>query len=394
MTDSIELHKKSAQKTKKFAPRPTMTDVAKLAGVSQSTVSMVLNNVTSARLSAKTRGLVLDAALALDYQLSFVARPTASQLRQSLKEPLTKVSQARQRKLIVYLVDELSTSPHPAVCVDGARDAAWKHDCVLSVAVTHGNPDQEKAIIDTAMCNPLLLGFIYSTIFTRQVELPEALSNLPTVLLNCHDDKHKLPTVAPGELAGGHAATDYLIAAGHSRIGFINGEPWMEAAKDRLKGYRRALATADLPFDPSIVREGDWMSGSGFEATLSILNEARPPTAIFCANDLMAIGALEALRSKGFRVPEDVSLMGYDDQEISRHTHPALTTVLLPNYEMGRCAVESLLAEINRAQDETNGIRNMARRLLIKVDCPIVERDSVSRPEPSTSTKAAKLKKA
>jgi LacI family transcriptional regulator len=124
------------------------------------------------------------------------------------------------------------------------------------------------------------------------------------------------------------------------------------------------------------------------------MNEARPPTAIFCANDLMAIGALEALRSKGFRVPEDVSLMGYDDQEISRHTHPALTTVLLPNYEMGRCAVESLLAEINRAQDETNGIRNMARRLLIKVDCPIVERDSVSRPEPSTSTKAAKLKKA
>ncbi len=391
MTDSIDLQKKSAQKTKKFAPRPTMTDVAKLAGVSQSTVSMVLNNVTSARLSAKTRGLVLDAALALDYQLSYIARPTAAQLRQSLKEPLTKISHARQRKLIVYLVDELSTSPHPAVCVDGARDAAWKHDCVLSVAVTHGNPDQEKAIIDTAMCNPLLLGFIYSAIFTRQVELPEALNNLPTVLLNCHDEKHKLPTVAPGELAGGHAATDYLIAAGHTRIGFINGEPWMEAAKDRLKGYRRALATADLPFDPAIVREGDWMSGSGFEATLSIMSETRPPSAIFCANDLMAIGALEALKSKGFRVPEDVSLMGYDDQEISRHTHPALTTVLLPNYEMGRCAVESLLAEINRAQDEATGIQHTARRLLIKVDCPIVERDSVSRPE--SGTKSAKPKK-
>jgi LacI family transcriptional regulator len=378
MTDQTELQKKTAQRTKRFAPRPTMTDVAKLAGVSQSTVSMVLNNVTSARLSAKTRGLVLDAALSLGYQLSFSTRPSAAQLLKSLNEPQSKMNDVRQRKLIVYLVDELSTSPHPAVCVDGARDAAWKHDCVLSVAVTHGNPDQERAIIETAMCNPLLLGFVYSAIFTRQVELPDILNSIPTVLLNCHDERRKLPTIAPGELAGGHAATDYLIAAGHTRIGFINGEPWMEAAKDRLKGYRRALATADLPFDPTIVRDGDWMSGTGFEATLSIMKEARPPTAIFCANDLMAIGALEALKSLNLRVPLDVSLMGYDDQEISRHTHPALTTVLLPNYEMGRLAVESLLSEISREHSDFNSLGNTVRRLLLKVDCPIVERDSVS----------------
>jgi LacI family transcriptional regulator len=380
------------EKTKKFLPRPTMTDVAKLAGVSQSTVSMVLNNVTSARLSAKTRGTVLDAALALDYQLTVLARPSAAQLRKSLQDPATTLNDVRQRKLIVYLVDELSTSPHPAVCVDGARDAAWKHDCVLSVAVTHGNPDQEKAIIETAMCNPLLLGFIYSAIYTRQVQLPDILENLPTVLLNCHDDRHKHATVVPGELAGGHAAADFLIAAGHSRIGFINGEPWMEAAKDRLKGYRRALATADLPFDPTMVREGDWMSGSGFEATLSLMAEPRPPTAIFCANDLMAIGALEALKSKNLRVPQDVSLMGYDDQEISRHTHPSLTTVLLPNYEMGRCAVESLLSEIQRghtdAKPQTQSLTT--RRLLVKVDCPIVARDSVA--APAKKTKLAKLK--
>jgi LacI family transcriptional regulator len=375
LTDPL---KKTLQATKKFAPRPTMTDVAKLAGVSQSTVSMVLNNVTSARLSSKTRGKVLDAALSLDYQLNFSARPSAAQLLKSLNEPRVKTNGVWQRKLIIYLVDELSTSPHPAVCVDGARDAAWKHDCVLSVAVTHGNPEQEKAIIETAMCNPLVLGFIYSTIFTRQVQLPAILNDIPTVLLNCHDDRHRLVTVVPGELAGGHAATDYLISAGHTRIGFINGEPWMEAAKDRLKGYRRALATADLPFDPAIVREGDWMSGSGFEATLSIMQEERPPTAIFCANDLMAIGALEALKSLNLRVPKDVSLMGYDDQEISRHTHPALTTVLLPNYEMGRCAVETLLEEIHQENGDFNGLGNPTRRLLLKVDCPIVERDSIS----------------
>ncbi len=133
--------------------------------------------------------------------------------------------------------------------------------------------------------------------------------------------------------------------AGHRRIGYINGEPWQDAARDRLKGYRTALATADLPFAPELVREGDWSSGLGFEQTLSLMREPNPPTAIFCANDLMAIGAIEALKQLGLRVPEDVSVLGYDDQEIARHTHPPLSTVVLPNYELGRWAVETLLQE-------------------------------------------------
>jgi len=161
---------------------------------------------------------------------------------------------------------------------------------------------------------------------------------------------------------------------GHTRIGFINGEPWMEAAKDRLKGYRRALATADLPFDPALVRDGDWMSGTGFEATLSLMREARPPTALFCANDLMALGAMEALAQLGLKVPEDISLMGYDDQEISRHTHPPLTTMVLPNYEMGRAAVEALLAAADLPPEQ-----RATRRHLIKIDCPLVARQTVRR---------------
>ncbi len=370
--------KKSAQAQLGRTPRPTMTDVAKLAGVSQSTVSMVLNNVASARLSPETRSKVLDAALSLGYQLSQAARINPAQLLQSLQLPQTKLSGTRQRRLIVYLVDEISTSPHPVVSVDGARNAAWEHDCVLSVAVTHGNPEQERAIIENALTHPLLLGFIYSTIYTRRVQLPAELEHTPTVLLNCHDETHKYPTIIPGELTGGHAATDHLIAAGHKRIGFINGEPWMEAAKDRLKGYRRALATADLAFDPAMVRDGDWMSGTGFEATLSLMQEARPPTALFCANDLMAIGALEAIKSLGLKVPEDVSVMGYDDQEISRHTRPPLTTVLLPNYEMGRSAVESLLHEVHQDDATYAAQGSRPRRLLIKVDCPVVERQSVA----------------
>ncbi len=346
----------------KPARRPTMTDVARAAGVSQSTVSMVLNQISGARLSADTRKRVLRAAQALDYRLPRPA-PAASPLRP-------------RQPLIGYLVDEISTSPHPVVSIDGAQEAAREQGCLLQIAVTHGDPAQEAAAIAALQAHPALLGIVYSTIFTRAVQLPDSLRGLSTVLLNCHDERSPAPAVVPGEVAGGHAATERLIVAGHRRIGFINGERWMEAAQDRQKGYGRALATADLPFDAALVREGDWMSGSGFDATLSLMAQPRPPTAIFCANDLMALGALEALKQLGLRVPEDVALIGYDDQEISRHTHPPLTTMVLPNHEMGRAAVEALLALADHPGAAAGGA---GRRPLLKIDCPLVERDSVER---------------
>lgn len=337
-----------------------MTDVAKAAGVSQSTVSMILNSVAGARVAQKTRNRVLEVAVELGY----------SPPRRDFP-PLETV---RKRNVIGYLVDEISTSPHPVVSMDGARDAAWKHGHTIQLAVTRGNPEQEAAAIAAMQANPALLGWIYSTIFTRPVKVPEPLRQLPLVLLNCHDSALKVPTVVPGELAGGHTATEHLIAMGHTRIGFINGEPWMEAAHDRYKGYRRALASADLPFDPALVRDGDWMSGSGFDGALSLMAEARPPTAIFCANDLMALGALEALKQLGLSVPNDVSVLGYDDQEISRHTHPALSTMVLPSYEMGAAAVEALIE-----QAEGGPGYAAPRRMLIKTECPLVQRDSVRR---------------
>lgn len=337
-----------------------MTDVAQAAGVSQSTVSMVLNQMSGARLSASTRARVLAVALELGYRLPRREAATSADDLAGARHPV-----------IGYLVDEISTSPHPVLSVDGARDAAWEHGCVLQIAVTRGNAEQEAAALASLQAQPALLGIVYSTIFTRAVAVPAALRGLPLVLLNCHDDGHPAPAIVPGEVAGGHAATERLIAAGHQRIGFINGEAWMEAAQDRFKGYRRALATADLPFDAALVRHGDWMSGTGFEATLSLMAEPRPPTALFCANDLMALGALEALKQLGRQVPGQVDVIGYDDQELSRHTHPPLTTMLLPNYEMGRAAVEALIAQTRPARGAP------ARRALVKIDCPLVERASV-----------------
>ena len=336
--------------------RPTMTDIAKLAGVSQSTVSLVINHMSGAKVSKVTRETVLRIARDIGYPVERHAHHAAAQ----------------SRNLIVYLTDELTTSPHAMQTIDGAKDAAWEHDCVVAVFATRGDPELEAAVFARMLDHPGLLGVIYSTIFTRAVTVPAALSATPVVLLNCHTRDRDRASVVPSELLGGYAATMHLIENGHSRIGFINGEHWIEAAAERLKGYRQALSTADIPFDPVLVRAGDWQVAAGYEHALSLLDLPQRPTALFCANDLMAIGALDAARERKLTVPRDLSIVGYDDQDIARYTHPPLTTVLLPNYEMGRWAADSLIAQ-TRA--------NLASKPVIKMECPLVARDSVAPPQ-------------
>ena len=346
---------KRGRKVRQAGHRPTMTDVARLAGVSQSSVSLVLNNMTGARISAGTRDRVLAAAQSIGYPV------------QTRRFDAGKA----QPKIIAYFVDEISTSPHPVVSVDGARDAAWEAGHLIAVHVTRANPELEAAAIAAVLADGALLGVIYSTIFTRKVTLPNALADAPTVLLNCYTGQKLQPSVIPGEVAGAFTATEHLISHGHRRIGLINGEAWMDASRDRLKGYRQALATADIPFDPELVFNGDWMPDAGYQRTYELLRLKRPPTALFCGNDLMAVGALEALAELNIRVPEEISVMGYDDQEVARYTRPALSTCVLPNYEMGRWAVETLLEM---------SARESYRPVQIKMDCPLVARRSVGKP--------------
>ena len=195
---------------------------------------------------------------------------------------------------------------------------------------------------------------------------------MPVVLLNCYTGERRHLSILPGEVAGGFSATSYLLGVGHRRIALINGEPWMDASQERQKGYRQALATADIAFETGLVRNGDWLPLKGYLHTIDLLRQAEPPTAILCANDLMAIGALKAAAELGLRVPNDLSIMGYDDQELARYTHPPLTTLLLPNYEMGRRAAEALIDVAAHGKP----LRPMA----IKIDGPVVERASVGAP--------------
>lgn len=347
--------------TKVSSQRPTMTDIAKLANVSQSTVSLVINDLSGAKVSNKTRELVLRIARELGYPLQRRARSAERQ----------------ERNLILYLTDELSTSPHAVITIDGAKDIAWENDCLLALFPTRSNPDIETAVLNRMLSNPALLGVIYATIFTRAVTVPKALDDVPTVLLNCRSKERQHASVLPAELLGGYAATMHLISMGHRRVAFINGELWMEAASERLKGYRQALSSSDIPFDPQLLREGDWMARTGYEQTLSLMKLDHPPSAIFCANDLMAMGALDAARALQLSVPEQLSIVGYDDQEMARYTHPPLTSVLLPNYEMGRWAAETL---IDQARDTTGTLEK--RKSAIKIDCPLVQRESVARVQP------------
>jgi LacI family transcriptional regulator len=330
-----------------------MTEVAAEAGVSQTTVSLVLNDAQGARLSSETRERVIAAAQRLGYRL---AKRGASMLS------------ATDATTIGFIVNEISTDPWMAIAMDGAREKAWEHGLTISAAVTRGDAEMEEAVLAQMTARPLL-GLIYGTIHTRRISPPPTLYRVPTVLLNCYVADRSVPSVVPAEVAGGHTATRRLIRAGHRRIGYINGEALMDASRDRLKGYRQALAAADLPYDPELVCPGNWEPSAGYDQTRVLMQLADPPTAIFCANDLMAVGCIEALRELGMKVPEDVAVIGYDDREIAQFTHPPLTTVVLPHFEMGSEAVAYLIEHARRP---------LPRPAQIKVECPLVERKSVN----------------
>jgi LacI family transcriptional regulator len=354
-----KVKKRLAARRKRVSKRVTMTDIARVAGCSQATVSFVLNKTPGIKLAAETRERVIEAARSLGYAAPSFAHLDAADI-------LTPAIDGK----IGFVVDQLATSPEAVVAIEGARQASWTAGHIILVAQTLNDPEMEPRTI-RALREQGISALIYMAIFTRGVVLPAAIYELdiPVVLINCYTADHAFPAVVPSEIAGGQHSTRHLIQHGHRRIGTITGEPWMEAAKDRLKGYRRALATADIPFDPELVIEGDWSASAGYAATKELLTLDDRPTAIFCQNDRTAIGCYEALKEAGMRIPEDISVIGYDDEEISRHLHPQLTTSVLPHRAMGRWAIEQL---------DSFAQSSGTRYPVTKLECPLVERLSVA----------------
>ena len=336
--------------------RATMVDVAQRAGVSQATVSLVLNGVSNPRVSEVTRSRVVEAAEALGYR----------------KGPRHNVPEHR-RPVIGLLLDEVSTTPFAMPFIEGARDEAALQDILIATFCTRSDPKIESAALDLLQ-ELNVIGILYTTLTTRQIVVPERLNDIPTVLVNCYENHRRHPSVVPGDIAGGHAATEALLKAGHRRIAHLKGEDWIEAARDREKGYRQALTTWDVPVDEDLVLMGGWTVNGGRELTLKLLDRKDPPTAIFCFNDRMAVGAYDAIKSRGLRVPEDISVVGFDDEDLASYMVPPLSTVLLPHDEMARWAVGVLL-------DHNEGISSHRTTQRIKLECPFVERGSIAAPQ-------------
>jgi LacI family transcriptional regulator len=330
-----------------------MTDVAKLAGVSQTTVSFVVNNTPNTGIPEETRQRILDAIHELGY------RPNA----------FAKSLRLKRSQIIGFVTDEILTSPYAGKIIQGAQDAAGAAGKILLLVNTGGDPELERVDIET-MLEHQVDGMIYATMCHRLVTPPEQCYEIPSVLLDCYCEDRSLPSVVPDEVKSALNAIKTLLQRGHRRIGFINCIDSVPSVSGRLDGYRQALEVYDVPFREELLLYGESHADSGYENAMQLMQFPAPPTAIFCYNDQMAMGVYDALRELKLNIPEDVAVMGFDNLEIiAAYLHPRLSTMELPHYEMGQWAVNYLLEHL-----EKNGHPRPVQHM---ITCRYIERASV-----------------
>ncbi|MFT8638528.1 LacI family DNA-binding transcriptional regulator [Bifidobacterium sp.] len=333
----------------RHARHVTLKDVAELAGVSVSTVSLVMNDKKDARIAVKTQERVHRAIHELQY------RPNA--LAQNL---VTGSS-----KFIGLVTDSIATTPFAGQIIHGAQDRAWKQGYVLLIVNTEGNESIERQAIRMFL-EYKVHGILYSTWYHHEITLPESLKDMNTVLVNCYADDENLTSVVPDEFNGGRTAANMLLGQGHRRVAFINTTVESPARAGRLAGYRHALSERGIEEDPSLIFEAEPTQEGGRTVAESIC--ASGATGVCCHNDRVAMGLYDALRNRGISVPSDISVVGFDDQEvIAAHMLPPLSTVALPHYELGASGVDAVLSRPVNTGDH---------RILIS--CPAVYRASVA----------------
>jgi LacI family transcriptional regulator len=192
--------------------------------------------------------------------------------------------------------------------------------------------------------------------------------HFPFVLIDHQGTEEDCPAVGAANWSGGYNATEHLIELGHKRIGHITGSMDLGCAVDRLAGYQSALKTHHLEEDPELVYEGDFAQPDGYVGALALLDLPTPPTAIFAANDVMAMGVMDAVRSRGLRVPEDISIVGFDDIPQASLVRPALTTINQPLEKMGRVATQILLNMLDNPENQKTRIE-LPTHLVTRESC-------------------------
>ncbi|WP_217351369.1 LacI family DNA-binding transcriptional regulator [Aquisalimonas sp. 2447] len=302
---------------------PTVLEVAKIAGVSVSTVSRILNG--TARVSEAKRQAVEDAISALDFE------PNA--LAQSLK---------RGRSMTVGVLTQDVSSAYFTETLKGVESALTGTGYAPLIASGHWNAAEESHRVRLLIARRVDGIIILSGNLTEE-QIGEYSRQVPVAATGHTVNAPRAWAVELDNERGGYLATRHLLDLNHRQIAHVQGPEQHRDAVQRLAGYHRALSEAGIEADPRLVVEGDFYETSGVLAATELLNRGTPFTAIFAANDQMAYGIRLALSRRGIRVPEDISLIGFDDLPGSTYTTPPLTTVRQPLFDVGRLAARNLL---------------------------------------------------
>lgn len=310
----------------------TIIDVAKEAGVSYSTVSRVVNN--KSYVNPDTREKVTQAMLRLGYQANLHARSLAG----------------GRSNLIGLLVVDLS-SQYIDEIIHGIDDVLAANQLELVLYTTHRRQTKESAYVQM-IARGLADGLLVVLPRESDVYLESLRErDFPYVFIDQRTADNSTLCVTAANQQGGYEATKHLIELGHQRIGIITGWMDMISANDRLEGYKAALVDCGITVEPELIFEGDFSQTCGFNGASYLLDLSDPPTAVFASNDVSAIGAVNAARARGLKVPGDFSVVGFDDIPMASFLNPKLTTVRQPLQEMGKIATQLLLDVICKPEE-------------------------------------------
>jgi LacI family transcriptional regulator len=327
----------------------TIVDVAREAGVSYATVSRVINNKNS--ILPDKRARVLAAMQRLGYVPNLQARKLAGGRSHVIGLVLHDVWSAYVLEILRGVDEEL---------------AAAKYDLMLYTS-------RQRASNESAFVTTLTQGLADGLLLLLPRGLEKYLQRLrqqhfPFVLIDHEGVEGGGPAVGATNQQGAYAATRYLLQLGHRRIAFITGNLDISAARERLAGFRAALAEHAVAEDAELIQEGDFFHPRAYARAQRLLSLEAPPTAIFASNDVSAFGVMEAARDRGVRIPQDLSVIGFDDLPQSTYMHPPLTTVRQPLEEMGRVAARLLLDTIHDPRRAPERIE-LSTELIVRDSC-------------------------
>lgn len=326
-----------------------LSEIAKAAGVSIPTASRALTN-SSHPMTADTRDRILAVARELGYQPNLVAR--------SLRTDRTNT---------VGLIVENILSPFIPPIIRGIEDIIKPAGYFSTIINSDWNPDIEDEAIND-LNNRKIDGIIFVETWHRSARTIREKTDKPFVFVHRLFHSEMENTIRVDEIYGARLATGHLARLGHQKIAYINGPMDWDASKKRLKGYREELRAWKIPCRQEFVCHGDWEVAGGYNATQAMLQLPDRPTAIFAANDLMALGAVYAIQEAGLRVPEDIAVVGYDNRNFAGIVRPALTTVTLPAEAMGQEAARLMLDLILHQKSKEKGVE-VQGKLIVRQSC-------------------------